>query len=359
MVSDTPGMSPAQLAADLEDRLVAPIQFYRPLMVTGIPGIGKTEVVKQTCKRLGIPCWPCRPIQHETVEYTGLPHVNGDGLAHWVPFADLLPNDPKWEGCIFIDEITQLDLAAQKIVASLLDKEGVAGRRIPDGDRFILAGNRQQDRAGAARLISIIESRCRQVELLFALDDWTRWASQAGVHQVVISFAHFVGAKFVDFDAAKSLNPLPRTWHNVSNELMCHPSASASKDDPVILAAVRGWVGSGSAAMFMAFRESYHLLHNVVDSVFDDPNANVPAADASVQHALVGAIASRMKERNGSMTDTQRGNAIAFGRRCLPKSLQALLVLQCWGCKGFASNPEAVQWAVENKSLIARWKQPI
>lgn len=357
MVSEVPGCSPSQLIADLIDRLQAPIDAYTPLMITGIPGIGKTEIIKQVCAKLSLACWPVRPIQHETVEYTGLPHVNGDGMAHWVPFSDLMPTDPTWEGVIPIDEITQLDLASQKIVASVLDKEGVAGRRVPKLARFILMGNRQQDRAGSTRLLSIIESRCRQVELLFSLDDWAKWAMSAGVHQSVVSFAHFVGAKFVEFDPARTLNPLPRTWHNVSKELQCHPNATASKDDPVILAAVRGWVGSGMAAMFMAFREHYQLLHGVVDQIFSDSNANVPLADTSVQHALVGAIASRMREMNGKLTDQQRSNAVSFVKRCLPKSLQALLVLQCWQNKGFSSNPDVVAWAVSNKALIDQWSR--
>ncbi|MGO9110706.1 MAG: ATP-binding protein [Thermoguttaceae bacterium] len=362
VVSDVPGMSPAQLAADLEERLVAPIQYYRPIMITGCPGYGKTAIAKQVCDRMGMPFWTCRPIQHETVEYTGLPHVNGDGMAHWVPFADLLPVDPAWSGCIFVDELTQLDLAAQKIVASLLDKEGVAGRRIPAGARFILAGNRQQDRAGSSRLLSIIESRCRQVELLFSVQDWQHWAMREGLHPVVISFAAFKGGDFVSFDPAKTLNPLPRTWHNVSNELMCHPNAGASKDDPIILAAVRGWVGSGKAAEFMAFREHFHLLHNVVDQVFTNPDqANIGSGDSSVQHALVGAIAQRVKERNGSMTDQHLGNTVVFGKRFLPRSLQALLVLQCVasGCKRFLQVDACRAWCMENKATIDAWKKGV
>ena len=356
-ISDIPGVSPAALARTIEKRLLAPLNLYDPLMITGIPGVGKTSIIQQVCDNICMPFWTCRPIQHETVEYTGLPHVNGDGLAHWVPFADLLPSDPKWCGCIFVDEVTQLDLASQKIVASLLDKEGVAGRRIPKGARFILAGNRQQDRAGSSRMLSIIESRCRQTELMFSLDDWCRWANGAGVHQAVISFASFKGGEFISFDPAKTLNPLPRTWHKVSNELLCDPQASSAKDDPEMLAAVRGWVGSGMAAEFMAFREHYSLLHGVVDKIFTDPTTTVALSDVSVQYALVGAVASRMKERNGQMTDAHRSNAITFAQRNLPKSLQALMVLNCWACKGFADNAEAKAWGMENADLIATWRK--
>jgi hypothetical protein len=359
-MSDVPGVSPSTLKADLKDRLTAPIQFYRPLMVTGIPGVGKTAVVGQVCRELNIPFWACRPIQHETVEYTGLPTVSAD-KAHWAPFEELLPTDPDWEGVIFVDEVTQLDLPSQKIVASLLDKEGVAGRRIPRGARFVLAGNRQQDRAGASRLISIIESRCRQAELLFSLEDWQHWALDEGLHQTVVSFAGFKGGAFITFDPAKTLNPLPRTWHMVSDEIQCHPNASASKEDPVLSGAVQGLVGPGPAAEFMAFREHFHLLHNVVDQVFDAPQAVNVGTDLSVQHALIGAVSQRMKERNGQMTDAQLGNVVTFGRRSLPKSLQALLCLNCVasGCKRFLQVRETLAWCAEHRETLEAWRKGV
>jgi len=359
-MSDVPGVSPSTLKRDLKDRLTAPIKFYRPLMLTGIPGVGKTAVVGQVCAEMGIPMWCCRPIQHETVEYTGLPWVS-DGKAGWAPFKELLPTDPDWEGVIFVDEITQLDLPSQKIVASLLDKEGVAGRRVPAGARFILAGNRQQDRAGASRMISIIESRCRQAELLFSLEDWQHWALDEGLHQTVVSFAGFKGGAFCAFDPAKTLNPLPRTWHMVSDELHCHPNAGPSKDDAVLGSAVQGLVGPGPAAEFMAFREHFHMLHNVVDQVFDQPAQVSLNGDLSVQHALIGAVAQRMKERNGSMSDAQLGNVVTFGRASLPKALQALLCLQCVaaGCKRFLQVPETVAWCAEHRDTLESWRKGV
>jgi hypothetical protein len=359
-MSDIPGVSPSTLKADLKDRLAAPIRFYRPLMLEGIPGVGKTAIVGQVCSELGISLWACRPIQHEPVEYTGLPTVK-NGQAGWAPFGELLPTDPDWEGVIFIDEVTQLDLPSQKIVASLLDKEGVAGRRIPKGARFVLAGNRQQDRAGAGRLISIIESRCRRAELLFSVEDWQHWAMDNGIDQTVISFAGFKGGAFVSFDPAKGLNPLPRTWHMVSDELHCHPNAGQSKDDPVMCCAVQGLVGPGMASEFMAFREHFHMLHNVVDQVFDTPQTVTLNSDLSVQHALIGAVSQRMKERNGQMTDIQLGNVVTFGRNQLPKSLQALLCLNCVasGCKRFLQVPETVAWCVEHRDVLDSWRRGV
>ena len=359
-VSNVPGLSPRQLKELLHDSLIAPPVPGDGIFITGMPGGGKTSIVQQVSAELPMPCWVLRPIQHETVEYTGLPAVKGNA-AHWLPFGDLLPTDQSWSGTIFIDEASQCDAAQQKIFGSMLDREGVAGKRIPPAAHFVLAGNRQQDRAGASRLLSHIESRCTQVELLFSLDDWQAWAIPAGVDQVVRSFASFKGGSFVSYDPSSSLNPLPRTWEKVSRALQIRPHASTAKNDPVILAVAQGLVGPGPAAEFMAFREHYHLLHGVVDQVFSDPlNAASGTLDLSVQHALAGAIATRIKERNGNLSNQELANVVIFGKRAFPRTVQAVLLLQtlATGCKQIRQVEDYRGWIADNVDAIRAWSIP-
>jgi len=404
MSQEIPGMSPSQLMRDLGERLQAPIEYWDPLFLTGVPGVGKTEILRQITEAVGLPFWPCRPIQHESVEYTGLPFVRNpdmqaitgllreiaegmgvklkaqvgdDGASAlsgleiqpqakgcWVPFEELLPTMKDWEGVIFMDEFTQLDVSLQKVGASLLDKEGVAGRRIPRGARFVLAGNRQEDRAGANRLISIIESRCRQTELLFSLTDWQQWAITANIDHIVRSFSDFKGNEFVPpFDPAKKLNPLPRTWVKVSNELRAHPNASTDKDDSILGPAVRGWVGMGHGSEFMAYREHFHMLHNVVDKVFNTPDKVDIDSDPSVQYALIGAISARFGEKSDRLSNDQIGNIVKFARRVYPKSMQALLCVHCRVAernqkdKKFLKAPEALKWCTEHADTLAAWRK--
>ena len=98
-----------------------------------------------------------------------------------------------------------------------------------------------------------------------------------------------------------------------------------------------------------------------MSQVFDAPAAVSLTGDLSVQHALIGAVSQRMKERNGSMTDAQLGNVVTFGRRGLPKSLQALLCLNCVasGCKRFLQVPETVAWCVEHREVLESWRKGV
>lgn len=355
MQSEVLGLSPSQIGELVKDTATCRIEHYTPLLITGIPGIGKTDLQRQVCDAIGKPMWPLRPIQHETVEYTGLPSVN-DGKAEWAPFADLLPTDPDWDGVIFVDEVTQLDTASQKIIASVLDKEGVAGRRIPKNARFILAGNRQQDRAGASRLISIIESRCLQVEMLFSLEDWREWALSNGVHSIVHSFADFKGRSFVNFDSSKSLNPLPRTWEKVSHRLHANPDAPTDKNDPVMTAAISGLVGVGPANEFLAFREHYATLHGFVDAALSDPNGvTIDRNNVSACHCMIGAVTDKVREENGTITDDRLRNLITLSKRF--SDPMAALICQKLGAKAtlrIGTLPEGREWYAKYRPFFEK-----
>jgi hypothetical protein len=108
-------------------------------------------------------------------------------------------------------------------------------------------------------------------------------------------------------------------------------------------------------AEYIAFHQHYHLLHNVVEKVFDAP-ASVPVdgLETSAQHALIGAVASYMKEHNGKLTATQANNVMVFAERCLNKTLQTLLVLHCdkAGSKQWKESTGRSEWTAENAELI-------
>lgn len=394
---EIPKISPHLLIQDAMDRLRAPIHNYRPMILTGEPGVGKTTILEWVCRKLGIPCWTIRPVQHESVEFTGLPfvrdpalaqiancllalcgqqgikvlgsdgaalvpfEVNGSPVGEWVPFDALMPTDPDWEGMILLDEMHQADQSMQKIMASLVDRKGVAGSRVPAGARFVLCGNRKKDRAGAGRLISIIESRARHAELVFSLQDWDHWALRNNIDDTVRSFGQFKGNQFTHFDPSRTLNPLARTWHFASDEIKCHPNATWDKDDPVLSPAIRGIVGP-IGTEFMAFRQHFNQLHGVVDAVFKDPDSVDLQDDMSVKHALVGAITQRVKERNGSMPDSDLVNVYSFAKRCLPTAMQALVCVGCLHAQAVSGNRNLMaiagwqEWFVEHQAVIEAWK---
>jgi hypothetical protein len=364
MESVLPSVSPKQLKSLLVNYFKLPTlpngRRRRPLRVVSSPGMGKTEIAYQSGEAVALPVFELRLVQHETVDITGAIGIDqATQTASWYPFEEMYPTDPKWEGVIYLGETGQLDTSMQKIIMGMLDRGGIAGRRIPAGARFLMDGNRQHDRASSTRLLTPIENRSLSVELKFSLDDWIAWAAAKDIHHVVQSYAEFVGAdEFVPkFNPAEEIHATPRSWAAVSDELQARPGSDGSAENAEVRTVVHGLVGPGPVAQFMAFREHFHLLHGTVDKVFDEPEEiNTDSLERSAQHALVGAIASRLKERNGSTTDQQMQNITTFANRGLSKTLQTLLILHCdratAGTEHWKQSAGRKKWLAANADLI-------
>ena len=335
--SSIPAVSPRMLRELLVSYFRTPAlpngRRRRPIRVVSPPGLGKTEITYQSAEGVKLPLVELRLVQHETVDITGAIGIDQENKrADWYPFTEMFPTDPDWQGVIYLGETGQLDAAMQKVIMGMIDRGGVAGRRIPQGARFVLDGNRQQDRAGSTRLLTPIENRCISVELVFSEDCWQHWAAANGIDQVVRSYATFVGAReFVpEFNPAEEIHATPRTWAAVSDELQARPGADPSTDNAEIRTVIQALVGPGAVSQFMAFRQHYLLLHNVVDKVFDAP-ASVPldGLETSAQHALIGAISARLKERNGALSKEQLMNVTVLCERLPSMTLQTLLIINC------------------------------
>src|SRR5208283_5420369 len=245
-VSAIPGVSPRMLHSLLVNYFEQPVlangRRRRPIRVVSPPGLGKTEIAYQSADAAKLPLLELRLVQHESVDITGAISVDQVAkTANWYPFIEMFPTDPDWEGVIYLGETGQLDDSMMKTVMGMLDRGGVAGRRIPAGARFVLDGNRQQDRAGSTRLLTPIENRCISVELLFSMDEWQAWAAANGIDQVVRSYATFVGngvagiPGFIpEFNPAEEIHATPRTWAAVSDELQARPGTDPSADNAEI-----------------------------------------------------------------------------------------------------------------------------
>lgn len=344
-------VSASDLRQILIDHYKMPIEKYIPPFITGSPGLGKTTIVVETAKSLNTNCHVVRPIQHESVEFTGVPavdHNNFESNARWAPFGELLPTDKDWEGFIPMDEITQLDVTQQKIIAGLIDKEGVAGRRLPRNSRLVFMGNRTQDRAGSTRMLTIIEDRTVQYELTFSVEDWIKWASDAGISEVVTSFARFKGGQFVSFDPSCSFNPTPRSWEKVDSVIK-YMGASATL-------AIRGLVGGGMGTEFISYRERFDLLHGSIEKIIKTGKINQSIDKIDVQHALVGALTQYIKE-HPEIVEKDLNNIVKFAVGNLPAGMAGLFALRVFmeAPTRMASNTELRKWMNDNKEALAQW----
>ena len=112
----------------------------------------------------------------------------GYKLPDWFPFEG---SDTPDEGILCFDDRNQGGNDIQKVQANILQAGTLHGVRMKKGWHCVSTGNRQQDRAGANRVLSHLRNRETVIELETHLDDWTSWAIEHDVKPEVISFIRF------------------------------------------------------------------------------------------------------------------------------------------------------------------------
>jgi hypothetical protein len=290
-------MSPSELAA----ALAAIIPTRQPVFIKGQPAIGKSSIVYQAAAAIhdgstvasavgGFPRvpWfvPIRAVDRDPVDFRGVLYVT-DGKARWTA-PDLIEQLDPAGGVLCIEELPQAVPAVQCVLRETLLEHSIAGHRLPNTWSVVATGNRQEDRAGAGRLLSHVASSVIILELEPCLEDWQRWATERGIKTEIRGFLRFKPDMFHSFDPGRELNATPRGWERVSNLFDAVPDRL--KQD-----VFSGTVGPGAAGGFIDFCAIYAKLPDP-DVILANPNGATVPSEASVSWALIGAIGERCRK---------------------------------------------------------------
>lgn len=286
-MSVAPNVSPSQLADILSETIAARL----PTLITGAPGIGKSDVVSQATRKAGADLIISHPAVADPTDAKGLPWVGQDGdTATFLPFGELAravkaDRPTVW----FLDDLGQATPAVQASFMQLLLARRVNGHILPDHVTFIAATNRRTDRAGVTGILEPVKSRFATiVNLVPSLDDWCSWAFGAGMPPVLIAFLRFRPDLLCAFEASADLtnSPVPRTWANAGRLL------SLTLTPDLMTASLAGAVGAGAAAEFEAFRRLYATLPSI-DGILVDPDAADIPTQPGTLYAVVTALGMR------------------------------------------------------------------
>lgn len=248
-----------------------------PLLIHSSPGIGKSSIVREVAKTLGIQLVDVRLAEMESVDIRGLPSVdknaNGDGVMRWNA-PDCWPRDPNSKGIIFLDEITSCDKSCQVAAYELiLDRKIGDFYKVPDGWYIVSAGNLTTDRAVATSMSSALANRFLHVELKEDPEQWVKWGIMHEVHPSVLGFINF-RPEFLFSMENENLErgwPSPRSWERVSHMVKIY-----GKDEHILRKMVYGLVGPAKGLEFMEFHKLNAKFENVLDMMYGKIPIQIP-----------------------------------------------------------------------------------
>lgn len=321
-------------------RALMDANIMRTLYISGPPGTAKTSVPKQVADEMGIG-FCCIHVPTQPVDDFGVPFPNADKTALSYLLNDRFPlegSDWPDRGILVADELAQADGHAQKGWANIIQSREIHGRKLKAGWLIIGTGNRAQDRAGAARLLSHLADRMTELEMDISTPDWCVWAMDNDVHDMVIGYAKF-DHEFYSFDPKQDKNSTFRGWTEGVSPIIGTVPPEAEYD------MIKGVVGEAQAAKFTAFLRMYRKLPHP-DTVIADPHGTAVPEEASVKYALCAALAKRVTVANFAAV-------CAYVRR-MPKEYSTSAILDCIGREPAVQNTrEYIEWVqTDGKAVL-------
>lgn len=285
-------MKPSSLLAFLARAFAAPNP--KPILVTGAPGGGKSDIIAQATEAAGAALLLSHPSVEDPTTPGGLPWASaGDTEARFLPFGILAAAMRAERRTVwFLDDLGQAAPAVQAAYMQLLLARRVGEHVLPDCVSFIAATNRRTDRAGVSGILEPVKSRFASiVELEADISDWSRWALGAGVPAEMVAFLRFRPDLLSAFNPSADItnSPCPRTWSNAAWIL------SLDLPKPERAEALAGSVGEGASTEFLAFLEMFRQLPSI-DAILIDADSAIVPGEPSARYAVCTALAARAGE---------------------------------------------------------------
>lgn len=310
----------------------------RTLNITGSPGGGKTTIVRQAAVDMELP-YIERHMPTALVEDFGVPDVLqqsqsfGYKMPDWFPVKGVAPDD----GILCFDDAGQCGDDLQKVLANIVQAKNLHGVAMADW-QVILTSNRQEDRAGANRILGHLANRMTEVPYETHLDDWTTFAIDNDVQPEVISFIRFRPGLLHDYNPNNTRNPTPRSWVEGVSQVMPYVDSETEYE------MYSGAVGEGAAAEFTGFLRIWRKLPNPDAVLMNPTTADVPS-DPATLYALSGSLSSRATVANFD-------RLTAYVER-MPKEFSVLAVSMAVRRDTQLSNTKAfTQWAVKHQDVL-------
>lgn len=277
-----------------------------PLLIHSSPGIGKSSIVRQVAKNLGIGLVDVRLAEMESVDIRGLPSVDkdadGNGVMKWNA-PDCWPRDPNSKGIIFLDELTSCDKSCQVAAYELiLDRKIGDFYKVPDGWYIVSAGNLTTDRAVAMSMSSALANRFLHVELQEDSEAWRRWGTTHDVHPMVLGFIGYRPEHLFNMENENTERgwPSPRSWERVSHMVKIY-----GDDEEILRKMVYGLVGPAKGVEFMEFYRLNSKFDNILDMMYGKIPVKIPTKNDQ-RYALCSTLVYQLWRSTDKDDETKR-----------------------------------------------------
>jgi hypothetical protein len=180
-----PGSEALPIGPRVESVLEVAYRARRPVLLEGATGIGKSELVAQLAKKLGIAHTVLDLSLLEPPDLVGLPIIEEGRTRYAAP--RFLPRDGA--GILMLEELNRAERYIQQPALQLLTARSLHEYTLPPGWACFAAINPESGDYHVTPLDAALRARFLQLPVRADRASWLAWAGAHGVHPAIIALA--------------------------------------------------------------------------------------------------------------------------------------------------------------------------
>lgn len=309
------------IATPMMRALAASIRSNTPVLIWGMPGVGKTATIEAAAESWGFHAETIVGSVREAPDFMGFPREDGS----YTPLSWVQRLNDAGKAILFMDELTTAAPSVQRVMLRVIEERWVGDTKLGEHVAIIAAANPPEVAVDGWELAAPVANRFFHLDWYFDMQEWfdgvvtdfadavppsldsmlaptstaAAQANQARVRGAVTAFLRQrpdLVQKFPTNPAeAGKAWPSPRTW----TKAMAILSELRPDDDEASLLVLKGCVGEGAAVEYLAWEATADLA---------DPEAvlaNPSVIDWKNERpdrlfALVGAVSTLTRLRLGA-----------------------------------------------------------
>lgn len=222
MRKDPVGVNIPELKEILENYLDADTTINYAVKIVGHPGIGKSEVVRQTAQKKNFLFIDTRLAFKENIDLGGYPvpdHQTQKMVYYRPAFIPPESVPAGYDGILwFLDEANRAHPTVIQTLFQIITEKTCGEHRLADRTFIVLAGNIGETDGTTITQFddAALDGRLAIFHLKPDAQNWLQWSHQENIHPSIMRYISQYPERLWD---ENNIHPNPRGWHQVSQTL--------------------------------------------------------------------------------------------------------------------------------------------
>ncbi|MCJ7856425.1 AAA family ATPase [Lachnospiraceae bacterium NSJ-143] len=252
----------------------------RPVLVIGAPGIGKTAIMEQISKEMGIGLVSYSMTHHTRQSAIGLPFIEKktfEGREYSVSeytMSEIISSIYKYmedtgvkEGILFLDEINCVSETLSPAMLQFLQYKTFGNTPVPEGWVIVTAGNPPEFNKSVREFDVVTLDRVKKIEVEPDFDVWKEYALKKGIHSSIITYLEIKKSNFYFIESTVDGKAFvtARGWEDLSDMIYLYEETGVKVNERLCRQYIQHKIISKDFAVYYDLFNKYRSDYKVID----------------------------------------------------------------------------------------------